>query len=40
MLEIDQIERDLLALTHERDVLARNMTDAAGMPRTATEGSE
>ena len=40
LLEIDQIERDLLALTHERDVLARDMKDAAGMPRTATEGSE
>lgn len=35
LLEIDHIERDLQALTHERDLLMKGITDAAGMPRTA-----
>ena len=38
--EIDQIERDLITLTHERNVLASGITDAAGMPRTAGKGGE
>ena len=38
--EIDQIERDLITLTHERNVLASGITDAAGMPRTAAKGGE
>jgi pimeloyl-ACP methyl ester carboxylesterase len=36
--EIDQIERDLQVLTHERQVLAQGIEDAAGMPRTAAKG--
>lgn len=36
--EIDQIERDLQVLTHERNVLANGIEDAAGMPRTAAKG--
>jgi pimeloyl-ACP methyl ester carboxylesterase len=38
--EIDQIERDLQSLTHERDVLSHGMNDAAGMPRIALKGHE
>ena len=38
--EIDQIERDLQIMTHERDVLANDIKDAAGMPRTAIKGHE
>ena len=38
--EIDQIERDLQIMTHERDVLANDIQDAAGMPRTAMKGHE
>jgi hypothetical protein len=38
--EIDQIERDLLTLTHERDILTSDIRDAAGMPRTAGKGGE
>ncbi len=38
--EIDQIERDLQALTHERDLLTQGIRDAAGMPRIAREGHE
>lgn len=33
--EIDQIERDLINLTHEKDILAKGITDAAGLPKTA-----
>ena len=32
--EIDHIERDLQTLTHERDILTKGITEAAGMPRT------
>jgi hypothetical protein len=35
LVEIDQIERELQTLTHERDILASGITEAAGMPRTA-----
>jgi len=38
--EIDQIEKDLAIMTHERDVLSKNIKDAAGMPRTALFGHE
>jgi pimeloyl-ACP methyl ester carboxylesterase len=38
--EIDQIEKDLSILTHERDILTKNIQDAAGMPRTAQRGHE
>jgi uncharacterized protein with ATP-grasp and redox domains len=38
--EIDQIERDLNALTHERNLLTEGIHDAAGMPRTAAVGSK
>jgi type II secretory pathway component PulM len=38
--EIDQIERDLVTLTHERNILASGITNAAGMPRTAGKGAE
>lgn len=38
--EIDQIERDLINLTHEKDLLARGVTDAAGLPKTAQHGHE
>lgn len=36
--EIDQIERDLNVLTHERDLLNQGIEDAAGMPRLAGKG--
>uniref|UniRef100_A0A7S3MBB9 SAM domain-containing protein n=1 Tax=Spumella elongata TaxID=89044 RepID=A0A7S3MBB9_9STRA len=36
--EIDQIERDLSILTHERDLLSQGIEDAAGMPRLAGKG--
>jgi alpha-beta hydrolase superfamily lysophospholipase len=36
--EIDQIERDLSVLTHERDLLTQGIEDAAGMPRLAGKG--
>ena len=36
--EIDQIERDLNVLTHERDLLTQGIEDAAGMPRLAGKG--
>eukprot|EP01041_Mallomonas_annulata_P003889 gene3889-7762_t len=36
--EIDHIEKDLLVLTHERELLVRGITNAAGMPRTAGPG--
>lgn len=38
--EIDQIERDLMTLTHERELLSKNVKDAAGMPRIADKGHE
>jgi len=34
--EIDQIEKDLNVLTHERSLLVNSVEDAAGMPRTST----
>jgi hypothetical protein len=37
--EIDQIERDLQILTHERNILNDGIEDAAGMPRTAKRGN-
>lgn len=40
LLEIDQIENDLLTLTHEKDILSKGITDATGMPRTALRGHE
>ena len=40
LLEIDQIENDLLTLTHEKDILSKGITDAAGMPRSALRGHE
>jgi hypothetical protein len=36
--EIDQIERDLSTLTHERNLLVSGIEDATGMPRTAAKG--
>lgn len=36
--EIDQIERDLTALTHERQLLVDGVQDATGMPRLAGKG--
>lgn len=36
--EIDQIERDLNILTHERNLLSQGIEDAAGMPRIAAKG--
>ena len=36
--EIDQIERDLGVLTHERELLSQGIEDAAGMPRLAGKG--
>jgi hypothetical protein len=36
--KIDQIERDLGVLTHERDLLNQGIDDAAGMPRLAGKG--
>jgi hypothetical protein len=36
--EIDQIERDLQILTHERNLLNNGIEDASGMPRTAKRG--
>lgn len=36
--EIDQIERDLQILTHERQLLNAGIEDASGMPRTAKRG--
>jgi pimeloyl-ACP methyl ester carboxylesterase len=36
--EIDQIERDLQILTHERNLLNQGIEDAAGMQRTAKRG--
>lgn len=38
--EIDQIERDLQNLTHERDLITRGIRDAAGVARSAEEGNE
>jgi hypothetical protein len=38
--EIDQIERDLINLTHEKDLLSKGITDAAGLVRTAQPGHE
>lgn len=36
--EIDQIERDLQTLSHEKDLLLEGINDAAGMPRNAESG--
>jgi hypothetical protein len=36
--EIDQIERDLQTLSHEKDLLLEGISDAAGMPRNAENG--
>eukprot|EP00981_Chlorochromonas_danica_P008761 scaffold2312_cov165-Ochromonas_danica.AAC.1 len=36
--EIDQIERDLQVLSHERTLLTQGIEDAAGMPRLAGKG--
>jgi pimeloyl-ACP methyl ester carboxylesterase len=36
--EIDQIEKELQTLTHERDLLQQGVKDAVGMPRTAQRG--
>eukprot|EP01038_Epipyxis_sp_PR26KG_P011234 gene11234-15074_t len=36
--EIDQIERDLNVLTHERNVLIAGIEDATGIPKTAVKG--
>jgi DNA repair exonuclease SbcCD ATPase subunit len=36
--EIDQIERDLQTLSHEKDLLLEGIDDAAGMPRNAASG--
>lgn len=36
--EIDQIERDLTNLTHERGLLVDGIEDATGIPRTAANG--
>lgn len=38
LLEIDQIENDLINLTHERNLLRQGVTDAAGIPHTAARG--
>lgn len=38
--EIDQIERDLQVLTHERDVLSNGIYDAAGLPKSSLKGHE
>jgi DNA repair exonuclease SbcCD ATPase subunit len=38
--EIDQIERDLVTLTHERELLTHGVRDATGMPRGAQRGHE
>ncbi|CAM9159639.1 unnamed protein product [Ectocarpus fasciculatus] len=34
MAEIDHIERELVQLTHERDLISRGITGAAGIPKT------
>eukprot|EP00903_Cladosiphon_okamuranus_P015481 g14292.t1 len=34
MAEIDHIERELVQLTHERDLMGRGITGAAGIPKT------
>ena len=38
LTEIDQIERDLQTLSHEKDLLLEGVSDAAGMPRNAESG--
>ena len=38
LTEIDQIERDLQTLSHEKDLLLSGISDAAGMPRNAAQG--
>ncbi|CAM9255759.1 unnamed protein product, partial [Ectocarpus fasciculatus] len=38
--EIDQIERDLQNLTHEKDLITRGISDAAGVSRSAVDGNE
>lgn len=38
--EIDQIERDLTQLTHERAMLTEGIVDAAGLPRLAGKGHQ
>jgi hypothetical protein len=37
--EIDQIERDLQNLTHERDLITRGIKDAAGLSKLAGDGN-
>ena len=38
LLEIDQIERDLINLTHERELISKGITNAAGLSSTAQSG--
>ena len=38
--EIDQIERDLAQMTHERDLLQQGTFDASGLPKVAVDGHE
>jgi hypothetical protein len=38
--EIDEIERDLVVLSHERDLLSKNVRNAAGLPRTGDAAND
>ena len=40
LAEIDQIERDLAQMTHERDLLTQGTFDATGMPKLAVAGHQ
>ncbi|CAN0307929.1 unnamed protein product, partial [Ectocarpus sp. 12 AP-2014] len=40
MAEIDHIERELVQLTHERDLISRGITGAAGIPKTGRPRSK